>query len=750
MKKRLTLLSMTLATLLHAEQINSIEYVNLTKISSKIASETLNLKAGDEIDVNKINKAIKEFYKFGYFDDISVKEENGKLQFLFKEKPSIANLDIYGYKTREEDIDSLKVLMGLRKGSMYSAQRAKNAKEILLKELEKEGYINSIVEIEVEPITEGSVSLTFNVNKGDEIVIKKVNYVGANNLDGSDFENVTANKEKDYISWWFGQNDGELKLDQLSYESPRINELYFQNGYLDAKVKDPFLKVDFASNQARLDFFIEEGQQYTTNSITIYIDESILKSKELYPELKLKKDRTFNISKLRDDVEYIKTQIANLGYAFAQVKYDIKKDEKNATADIILNVIPGKKVYINDVKISGNSRTLDRVIRRNVYLAPGDQFNLTDYNDSVSKLKRTGYFDDVQVQQRRVSEDKMDLMVKVVEARTGNLILGGGYGSYDKMMVNAAINDNNIFGSGLSLGLSTELSAKKSKFQFSLRNPAIADTKYNGDVEIHNTVTEIGRDVYDLDKKATGFSIGAGKEFFRNFYAGARYRLDFIKEEYDYESGFTKKSGKKYYEDTDYLTSSITPYLNFNNTDDFYLPKNGIKTGTSLEIAGLGGDSKYVESSSYFKYFYSLEDKFDLDWIFRYKTSLKFLIDNGQINQGDSLYLGGPKTLRGFKSYAFGPDNEDGEIQDPYKRMFANSIELSFPLVDSAKMRWAVFYDYGMIGEENFNDITRSSTGAVFEWVSPVGPLQLIFARPLDDESGDDTSSFEFSLGSSF
>ncbi|MFY9075830.1 outer membrane protein assembly factor BamA [Malaciobacter mytili] len=750
MKKRLTLLSITLASLLHAEQINSIEYINLTKISSQIANETLNLKVGDDLDIVKVNNAIKEFYKFGYFDDISVNSNNGILQFTFQEKPSIANLEITGYKTREEDIQSLKVLMGLRKGSMYSPQKAKEAKEVLLTELEKEGYINSIVEIEVEQINESSVSLIFNVNKGDEIIIKKVNYIGAQNLENDDFENVTANKEKEFASWFFGRNDGELKLDHLPYESARISELYFQNGYLDVKVKDPFLKVDFASNQAKLDFFIEEGKQYTTNSIKIYIDESILKSETLYPELTLKKDRVFNISKLRKDVDYIKTQISDLGYAFAQIKYDINKNEKDSTADIVFNVIPGQKVYINDVKISGNARTLDRVIRRNVYLAPGDLFSLTDFKDSVSKLKRTGYFDDVQIQQKRITEDKMDLVVEVVEARTGNIILGGGYGSYDKMMVNASINDNNIFGSGLSVGLSTELSSKESMFQFNLRNPAIADSKYNGDIEIHNTDTEITRDNYELNKKSTGFSIGAGKEFFRNFYAGARYRLDFIKEEYDYDDDFIKNSSKKYYEDTDYVTSSITPYINFNNTDDFYLPRSGFKAGTSLEFAGLGGDSKYIKSSTYFKYFYSLQNALDLDWILRYKADLRMLIDNGQINQGDSLYLGGPKTLRGFKSYAFGPNNDDGEYEDPYKRMFSNSVELSFPLVPTAKMRWGVFYDYGMIGEDNFNDINRSATGALFEWVSPVGPLQLIFAKPIDDKSGDDTSSFEFSLGSSF
>lgn len=746
MKKRLTLLSITLASLLHAEQINSIEYVNLTRVSSKIVNETLNLKVGDELDINKVNKAIKQFYKFGYFDDITVNSSNGKLEIIFKEKPSIANLEINGYKSREDDVESLKSLIGLKRGSMYSPKRAQKAKELLLKELEKDGYINSVVEVEMEPITDGSVSLTFDVNKGDEIIIKKVNYIGSKNLDEDDFDPVTANKQEDFASWWFGQNDGELKVDQLEYDSPRISELYFENGYLDAKVKDPFLKVDFASNQANLDFFINEGIQYKTNDIKIFVDESILKADTLYPELKLIKGRVFNIKKMRKDSDYIKTQVANLGYAFAQVRYDIKKDEKTGLADITFNVIPGKKVYINDVKISGNSRTLDRVIRRNVYLAPGDLFNLTDFKDSKNKLNRSGYFEKVTINQKRVSENKMDLVVNVVETRTGNIIVGGGYGSYDKLMFNAGINDNNVFGSGLKVGLSTELSAKKSRFSFSITNPAIRDSKYNGSMEIHNTKSEIGRDKYDLNKDSLGFSVSAGKEFVRNLYGGLKYRLDSIEETYNYKTAYQNDPVKA--KNTKYILSSITPYINYNTTDDFYLPKNGIKTGTSLELAGIGGDSKFIKSSTYFKYFHSLENQFDLDWIFRYKTSLKMLVDNGQINQGDSLYLGGPKTLRGYKSYSFGP--EDAAVDKPYKNMFANSIEMSFPLIDSAKMRWALFYDYGMIGESTFTEIKRSATGAVFEWVSPVGPLQLIFAQPLDDKPGDNTSSFEFSLGSSF
>ena len=342
----------------------------------------------------------------------------------------------------------------------------------------------------------------------------------------------------------------------------------------------------------------------------------------------------------------------------------------------------------------------------------------------------------------------MDIIVKVTEAATGSLMLGGGYGSYDKVMVNGSISEVNMFGSGLALGLSADLSARTNRFELSLKNPAINDSDYNGDVEVHSTESEINRSTYDSTIETKGFSTAVGKQLFRDFYAGARYRLDFVSEDYDYDSTNTVSEDKRY-KSQDYVSSSITPYISFDNTDDYYFPREGFKAGNSLEYAGVGGDSKYLKPSAYLKYFYSLEDLTELDWVIRLKTQAKILIDDGQINQGDSLYLGGPKTLRGYKSYAF-PQNETGEVVDPYKNMWANSAEMSFPLIPSAKMRWGLFYDYGMIGQDSFDEIQRSGTGALLEWISPMGPLQLIFSRALDNEPGDDTSSFEFSLGSSF
>ncbi|WP_419764789.1 MAG: outer membrane protein assembly factor BamA [Arcobacter sp.] len=753
MKKSALYTSLVLATFLHAQEIQSIKYVNLSKISQDIADETTELRVGDEINNKSINSAIKKFYKFGYFDDISVNNEDGNLEFIFIEKPSIANIEINNYKSRDEDKEALSSMMGIKKGNMYTTSKIKQAKEILLKNLEREGYVNSVVEVEIENLGQDAVAVTFNVNVGDEIIIKKVNYYGSDNLDAGDFEDVTVNNEKDFISWWFGQNSGEVNLEQLEIDGPRIRDQYFKQGYLDSVIKDPFLKINFASNDAVLDFFISEGQQYKTNDIKIYVDASIIDPESLYSELKLSKDDIFNIEKLREDQEFLKTKVADLGYAFNQVVYDIKKDEENGTADIVFNIIPGKKVYINDVIISGNHRTLDRVIRRDVYLAHGDLFSLTDFEDSRNKLKRTGYFDDVTIEQKRVSEETMDLIVKVKEAPTGTISLGGGYGSYDGLMISAGINEKNVFGSGLGVGVNIDFSEKNQNYSLSLTNPAIYDSKYNGTVEVHNREDEIDYSgttdgAYELSKVSNGFSVSAGREIVRNLYAGAKYRFDMIEENYTDTDTSTNTPLLSTY-NQDYITSSITPYINFNNTDDYMLPRNGIKAGTSLEYAGVGGDSKYMKSLTNFKYFHSLEDSIDSDWIFRYRANLNFLVDNGKLTRGDSLYMGGSKSLRGYESYAFGPD-DSLRNKTVYKQMFTNSIELSFPLVPKSKMRWGVFYDYGMIGKDSMSEIQRSGTGALLEWVSPFGPLQFIFSQALDDEAGDKTSSFEFALGSSF
>jgi len=739
--KKLTLILFITLEIFAAQSFEKLEFLGLTQISKQVAKETANLQKNSYTN-EEINRAIKKFYKFNYFTNISVRHNGPILTFEFTEKPFIAKIEMTGYKNRDDELKALYSSMGIKKGNMYSKQYITRAKKILLAALEREGYINSVVEVSVTNINQTSVLVKFDVNKGDPITITNITFRGAKALDEDDFNEVIANKETDvYFTWFFGRNDGEMNFEQLTFDSPRIRDLYLQNGYLDAKVTAAFSKIDFNTNTATVEYTIVEGKQYKVNNTIIYLDEEILNVDTLYPKLQLEKDDVFNISHLRKDQEYIKTQVANKGYAYASVKFDIKPNTKNNTVDLVYNVLPEKKVYINDVLISGNTRTLDRVIRRNVYLAPQDLYNLTDFKDSKNALKRTGFFESVTIKQERISSNSMNLLIEVTEASTGNLTLGGGYGSYDGFLVNVNVSDKNIFGSGLNLGVAFEHSNKKDNYTLSLANPAIRDSEYNGNVKIYkneSVITNSDTAKGDKTTEEKGFAMGVGKAINRHTRVGINYSFTDEVVTYETDESFN----------LDFTTSAITPYINFNNTDDFYTPRAGMMAGTSLKYAGIGGDANYLLSSSYFKYFYSLEKLTDSDIIFRYKNSLKLLEDTGNIPDTTTFYLGGPKSVRGYESYAFDPD--DNPEVTRYGKYFTNTVELSFPLIPSAKMRWALFYDYGMIGENSFGDIKRSGTGALVSWFSPVGPLQFIFSKAVDAEDGDETSSFEFSLGSKF
>ncbi|MEA3384424.1 MAG: outer membrane protein assembly factor BamA [Campylobacterota bacterium] len=739
--KRFFLLLLLISLPLIAQNFNDIKFSGLTQISNEIALDTLKLENKNSYKASQIDEAIKTFYNFKYFDNIYVTDTNNTLTFHFKEKPFIAKIEMSGYKNREDDLKLLYSTMNIKKGTMYTPKRVQRAKTALLLSLEREGYINSVVEVEVENINDTSVLVKFDVNKGEPIIIDEIIYKGLKSLDISDVEAVIANKEEDCcFTWFFGQNDGEMNFEQLKYDNLRIKDLYLQHGYLDATVTSGFSKVDFNTNLAQIQYTIVEGKQYKVNNTIIYLDETILDPDTLYPELKLEKDDVFNISHLRKDQDFIKVKVANKGYAFAEVNYDIRKNDNNNTVDLVYNVIPGDKVYINDVIISGNNRTLDRVIRRDIYLAHGDLYSLTDFRDSNNALRRTGFFESVQISQKRISSNKMDLVVNVSEAPTGNLVLGGGYGSYDGWMINASVNDKNIFGSGLDLGFSYEHSSKKDTYTLSLANPAIRDSIYNGSFNIHRNesiITNDDNETGDKETIETGFGLGLGRSIGRHTRVGANYSYEDVQVSYELTDTY----------DSTFVTSSITPYISYNTSDDYYIPRNGIITGTSLKYAGIGGDADYILSSTYFKYFYSLEKATDYDIILRYKNSLRVLEDTGNIPDDTTFYLGGPTSLRGYESYAFQPSNYGKTLFNKY---FTNTFEVSFPLIPSAKMRWSLFYDYGMIGEDSFTDIKRAGQGLVVSWYSPVGPLQFIFSRAINPEVDDRTTNFEFSLGSKF
>lgn len=737
--KKILLLFCIVFMPLYSKTIKDIQFEGLIHISKAIALEAIDIKIGDELDMQKIDNSIKTLFKQQYFNDIWVDENDGVLVFHFKEKPIIAQISLTGYaKNREkETLDAI----GLKKGEIYDKRKIDNAKTKIIKTLQAKGYFDSIVEIKTEKINKDSIKVELIVNKGENIYIKSISFYGNHNFDYDDFEPYLANKERQFLGWLWGRNDGELKIDQLRFDHLRIKDFYLKNGYLDAKVSTPFFRVYSENYFGDLSYTIREGKQYKVKSVSIDSKSYILDIDKLQDRLKLKKSKVFNVEKLRHDISMITRELADKGYAFAQVLPDVKQDKQDHTATVVYHVKPGEKVTINNIIISGNLVTLDKVIRREIYLAEGDTFNQTNLQDSISALRRTGFFEDVQIETKRVQKNKIDLLVKVQEAPTGSIMGSIGYGSYDGLLLNAALSDRNFLGSGNQVGINIDYSSKSLKGSLNFYNPRVFDSLFSLNAAIFRRNYKF-RNYYE---QSSGGNISLGRKIGRNI----NIYLTYLYEDSKLSDLSESLKNSIYYKEGSSIKSAIKPSIVYDNTDNYYNPRSGFVLGFNAEYAGIGGDEKFLKNILYLNYYYGIRDLIDYDLIFRLKLKGRTIKDNGNLPINEKFYMGGIGSLRGYDSGSLSPSNDSGDLIGG-KRMFSGSFEISIPLIESAKMRALAFYDYGMIGESSFDEISRSSIGSGIEWMSPMGPLQFFYSLALDDKEGDNLSTIEFMIGRRF
>ncbi|EOG4054046.1 outer membrane protein assembly factor BamA [Campylobacter jejuni] len=739
MKKHLISIC-ALVAIANAATIKDIKFIGLNHLSNTSAINITGLKIGEEIDPAKINTAILNLYKQNYFENIAVENNNGILEIIVTEKPTIAKVSITGIASN--DRKQVESILGIKRGTLLDEGSIKEAIERIKAYYEAKSYFDTIVEYKKKTLenTDG-LELEFIVNRGENIIIDNVHLSGAKKFSYSDIEPSIVNKEKEFMGWMWGRNDGKLKVFELSNDSSRIADEYMKKGYLDVQVSPPYLKTYTDTYQANLTYFIKEGKPYKIKSINIenpLFDDK--QNAQTVKDLRSSAGKTINIEDIRKDVKTIETQSADLGYAFVEVYPDIQKNDQTQEATVVFKVISHDKVYIRNVIISGNSRTVDRVIRRELYITEGNLYNRTDLSESKNALKRTSYFDDVNIKEEKVDDTHIDLIVDVKEASTGAISGGIGYGSSDGILLNASLSDTNIFGSGIKSSVSVDKSDDTLSGRISFINPRVLDSQYS----LGGTLYSNDYEWDNYSEKNYGFDITVGRQFARYYNVSLTYNLE--QSDIYHLSPTLLRTG---YELGKSIKSSITPAITFNNTDDYYLPRSGIIASTSLEYAGLGGDQEFISSSSKFNFYQGLQDYIGYDLIYRYKASFYKVWNEGYLPINQRIYLGGIRSIRGFESRTVSPKNQWGD-EVGGTIAFANSVELSFPLIDRIKLRGSVFFDYGMIGRKNLDEIKRMSTGIGIEWITPIGPLQLVFAKPLNDKKGDDTNSFEFNLGTRF
>jgi outer membrane protein insertion porin family len=725
MKKTLLLLPLMLLA-----QINKIEYKDLVHISPITANSIIKINRGEDFDIKKIDESIKALYNTGYFQTIKAIKKQNTLIFECLEKPTILKIN---FENLSEDLKKLLKERSClpKKGEIYSEEKLDNLKEFIKAYYLSKGYFNTIVNIDKQYVTSISIKLNITIKKGEQLTIKDVKFYGAKQISKNKLLDESQNRPETLWSILPFVNNGKLNVYKLISDKEAIQNYYLNLGFMDAYVSDPIAKSNFDNYSATIDYLIHEGIRYTVKKVDINYPKNI---KVTLPELNLKTDKYFNVSALREDLKNIEHAFANEGYAYAKAYPEIKKEGSNAL--ITYKVIPGEIVYIRNVIINGNTKTLDRIVRRDIYLAPGDKYSYRDLTDSKNALQRSGYLEDVKIDQKKVSSNQIDLIVNVKEGLSGSLKAGISYGSYSKFGFNFSITEKNVFGSGQSVSASADFSSVNKTYRISLVNPRIFDTKYSFNASIFDTTFE----GISYTSKQKGFTAGVGKRLSR--YVGANVTYGYTKttlSDYNTTEYIMPESAKSYM-----LTS-----VNFNNTDNYFFPTIGHKASLSIELAGLGGDEKYIKTLAQYKYFYPLKDKtYKTFAVLKYKVVAGLIYDNGYLPINEKFYLGGIKNLRGFESYSISPvDSEGNKIGGKYKLI--TGPEISTPLSIKNKVWLSGFVDYGAVGENGL-DIRRSSFGFSLDWITPMGPLSFVWAWPIKSEKDDDLQKFEFSIGASF
>jgi outer membrane protein insertion porin family len=635
--------------------------------------------------------------------------------------------------------DKIMAATGIHEGDSYSIAALQAAQHTLEQGLKQAGYVDAKVSVDAEPSDKG-VKVKFNIDKGEPIKIKKVTFVGNSKLSSDVLSSNIVNKKGGVFSWLTG--GGEAMPSQLEYDQARVRDEYLKRGYLDVVVDKPLMKTDFASKTAEVTFNIRhEGEPYTVSNIEVAPIPGV-NMQEVQKKFELKRGKVFNVESLRHDLNLLVEKAADQGYAFAHAQPQFQKNDAGHTIAVRYNVNLGEKIRIHDVKISGNTKTKDHVVRRYIYLAPGDQFNLTDLKDSKNELQRTGYFDKVEIIPKKVSPTSVDLDVKVNEAQTGSITAGISYGSYDGLGINASISDRNLFGTGIGYSLQLEKTKKSHNYAITLTDPRVFDSLYSLSGGIYHQQYEF----IDYTKEEKGAFIKVGRKLTRYLSASIGYVYadvdysDYKTYNIDYES---------------YKKSALTASLTFDNTDDYLTPRSGFYANLDLEYAGLGGDveehyANYFKSEFKFAAYKGLKDKLGYDLILRYKLRAGYMEDKGLAPRAERLFLGGSSWgVRGYSPASISPYNANGDRVGGYKSL-VNTIEASVPLNFAPNMRVTAFLDYGMIGINSISEVKRGSVGAQIEWRSPFGPINLIFAKPINKKEGDRTSKFEFTIGSKF
>ncbi len=734
-----------------AQEIRSIEIKGNRKIEADAIIESIESQKGSSLDRSKIRRDIQEIFNMGYFYDVKVFRNNvaGGVALTYEvlEKPSI--VEIYFNNNVDIDDEELREATGIKTYSILNTNQIQEALEKMQKLYEDKGFFLANISYELKEIdSQGDrLALHFNIQENDKVSVKSIHLVGNTKIPDSVLKGRMATQEGGLFS--FISSSGNFKQELFERDLQAITYSYFNEGYVQVKVEKPQVSVTPDKKSILISIFIEEGKQYNVGSVD-FSGDLLFTQEDLNDFVDIDESEIFVYETLQKDLQALQAKYGDLGYAFANIIPRTKINEEKQEVDITFDIDKGQKAYFGKINVVGNTKTRDKVVRRELFIFEGELYNETKKRESLANVRRLGFFDEVNFRTSTPPGQPqiLDIDIVVKERNTGSIQVGAGYSSFQRFILNAQINQTNLFGRGQRLGLTINYSELDSRFNFSFTEPFFLDTPWSVGTDFFYT----SRNTLNFVENRIGVALRLGHPIAKYLNTFVRYKLDETNIDLDDNNGDPDLFPV---ETVDGITSSVTTTLVYDQRDDRLVPKDGVFGSFSFEYAGLGGDNKFLKTIAnaryYKKVFWELVWRNNITY-----GNIQTLDDERGVPFNELFLLGGANTLRGFRFFQVGKRKFSvlrGE-ERPFggeQQLFYN-LEFEFPLITEAGIRGVSFYDIGFADDSLEFDEFRSNYGFGFRWFSPIGPLRFEWGFPVDRqrELGEAPFNFEFAIGTPF
>ena len=750
-------LGLALSSMAQSAPIKSIEILGLNAISRGTVLSYLPVEAGDDYNKKTSTQIIRALYKTHFFKDIEVSQSDQILKIKLQENPHIKYVELLNYSDKvieEESIKQVLKSMDLSQGKIFNKRQL----DKLISQIEasyiSKGYYGIKITKTIEIDDQNRVGIELDINEGEVARISSMKISGSEVHDEDDLLDLFEIGEADFfILNYFTEKDHYSKV-ALDAGVEAMKSLYINSGYLDFKINKIATDLSEDKQNISIDIQVNEGSEYKIGSIQFSGDLLNQSIDDLNDLLTIAKGDVFKRKKVIESIQAVTDLFADQGYAFAKVDPVTKENTKTHIIDLDINIDLNKKVYINRITIVGNTRTQDEVIRREIGIAEGGLYSNTELDESIKKIKRLGFFSDVQMEVTKLKEfdDKINLHFSVEETKTGAFTIGLSHSNSSGAAFNMGVKENNFLGTGNTLNAALSNSEAVQEMSFYFSDPYFTEDKHSISYGIFTkSIDGASLDVSSYKIDETGFSLGYGIPLTEDTRISADIRIS----SRDIACGATFAST---YEVTQCASGDQTEVKTSvrwsNNTlDNFNYPTEGQKNSLSLDLTLPIADFRYYKLDASHKSYLPIGN--DLTWKIKGSLGLAQGYGGKDLPFFKRYYGGGSSSVRGFDFNSLGATYGDGKAKGGELSLLAGTSIIS-PMKfinDSKNMRMSAFIDAGSVEEKASNisfDQIRVSTGVAFSWLTPVGPLGIYAATPLVKKSADKTKTIEFTLGTNF